>query len=41
MEKFNYSAFNDDGIKVTGVEEAPSSGAAHLALLERGSSRSR
>jgi type IV pilus assembly protein PilC len=36
MEKFRYSALNDAGVKVSGVEEATSSGAAHLALLERG-----
>jgi len=36
MEKYQYSAFNEAGVKVTGVEMATSSGAAHLALLERG-----
>ena len=36
MEKYQYSAFDDAGNKVSGVEAANSSGAAHLALLERG-----
>jgi len=36
MEKYRYSAFDDAGNKVSGVETANSSGAAHLALLERG-----
>jgi type IV pilus assembly protein PilC len=36
MDKFQYSAFNEAGLKVTGVESATSSGAVHLALLERG-----
>ena len=36
MEKYRYSAFDDAGNKVAGVESANSSGAAHLALLERG-----
>jgi len=36
MEKFQYTALNEVGEKVTGVEEARSSGAAHLALLDRG-----
>jgi type IV pilus assembly protein PilC len=36
MEKFKYSAFDEAGHKVSGVEEATSVGAAHLALLERG-----
>jgi type IV pilus assembly protein PilC len=36
MDKFAYTAFNDAGVKVSGVETATSSGAAHLALLERG-----
>lgn len=34
--KFHYTALDDSGRKVSGVEEAESSGAAHLALLERG-----
>jgi type IV pilus assembly protein PilC len=34
--KYHYSALDHEGRKVTGVEEAESSGAAHLALLERG-----
>lgn len=34
--KFHYSALDQEGRKVSGVEEAESSGAAHLALLERG-----
>ncbi len=36
MEKYRYNAFDDAGNKVSGVETANSSGAAHLALLERG-----
>ncbi len=36
MEKFQYSALDNAGERVTGVEQASSSGAAHLALLERG-----
>jgi len=36
MEKYRYSAFDEAGNKVSGVETANSSGAAHLALLERG-----
>ena len=36
MEKFSYTALDDAGSRVSGVEEATSSGAAHLALLERG-----
>jgi type IV pilus assembly protein PilC len=36
MEKFQYSALDNAGERVTGTEEATSSGAAHLALLERG-----
>jgi type IV pilus assembly protein PilC len=36
MEKFQYSALDDAGVRVSGVEMATSSGAAHLALLERG-----
>jgi type IV pilus assembly protein PilC len=36
MEKFRYSALDGAGTKVSGVETAMSSGAAHLALLERG-----
>ena len=36
MEKYKYSAFDDAGNKVSGVENAPTVGAAHLALLERG-----
>jgi type IV pilus assembly protein PilC len=34
--KFHYTALDGAGHKVSGVEEAESSGAAHLALLERG-----
>ncbi len=34
--KFNYTALDGAGRKITGTEEAESSGAAHLALLERG-----
>ena len=36
MENFHYSALNDAGNKVSGVEQATSAGAVHLALLERG-----
>lgn len=36
MEKFRYSALNDAGQRVSGTEEAPTRGAAHLALLDRG-----
>jgi type IV pilus assembly protein PilC len=36
MEKFRYSGVNDAGVRVSGTEVAASSGAAHLALLERG-----
>jgi type IV pilus assembly protein PilC len=36
MSKFRYSALNDAGVKVSGVETAASSGAAHLALVQRG-----
>jgi type IV pilus assembly protein PilC len=36
MEKFRYVAFDESGQKVSGSETAPSRGAAHLALLERG-----
>ena len=36
MDKFRYQALSDTGAKVSGVELATSSGAAHLALLERG-----
>jgi type IV pilus assembly protein PilC len=36
MEKFRYSAVDGAGARVSGVEMATSSGAAHLALLERG-----
>ena len=34
--KFRYSALDDTGHKVSGIEMAASSGAAHLALMERG-----
>jgi type IV pilus assembly protein PilC len=34
--RYRYSAIDDTGTKVSGVEMAMSSGAAHLALLERG-----
>lgn len=34
--KFHYTALDETGRKVTGVQEAESSGAAHLSLLERG-----
>ncbi len=36
MEKFRYKALNDAGDTISGTEEAPSRGAAHLALLDRG-----
>ncbi len=36
LNKFSYKAIDADGKKVSGVESAESSGAAHLALLERG-----
>ena len=36
LVKFRYSAIDEAGKKVTGVEMAVSSGAAHLALLQRG-----
>lgn len=36
MDKFKYSAVDDAGNKVSGVESASSVGTAHLALLERG-----
>jgi type IV pilus assembly protein PilC len=36
MSKFRFNALNSTGGKVSGVEVATSSGAAHLALLERG-----
>jgi len=34
--KFQFSALDAEGHKVTGTEEAETAGAAHLALLERG-----
>jgi type IV pilus assembly protein PilC len=36
VEKFRYSGVDDSGRKVSGTEQAPTRGAAHLALLERG-----
>jgi type IV pilus assembly protein PilC len=36
MEKFRYNAIDETGNKVSGVQAANSSGAAHVALLERG-----
>jgi type IV pilus assembly protein PilC len=36
MSKFSFSALNESGVKVSGVETATSSGAAHLALVQRG-----
>jgi type IV pilus assembly protein PilC len=36
MSKFSFSALNESGVKVSGVETAMSSGAAHLALVQRG-----
>ena len=36
MARYRYNAVDDSGARVSGVEMATSSGAAHLALLERG-----
>src|ERR1035437_4101583 len=36
MSRFRFSALNNSGAKVSGVEMATTSGAAHLALIERG-----
>jgi type IV pilus assembly protein PilC len=36
LEKFSFSAMDEAGKKVTGTETATSSGALHVALLERG-----
>ena len=36
MDKFRYKAVDSSGHTVSGTEEAPSRGAAHLALLDRG-----
>jgi type IV pilus assembly protein PilC len=36
LTKFSYSALNEAGKSVSGVEVASSSGAAHLALVQRG-----
>ncbi len=36
MEKYRYSAVDTSGKRISGVEEAASTGAAHLALLDRG-----
>jgi len=36
LSKFSYKALDTEGKKVSGIEAAESSGAAHLALLERG-----
>src|SRR3984885_4202621 len=36
MSKFRYSAIDASGSEVSGVETAVSSGAAHLALVQRG-----
>jgi type IV pilus assembly protein PilC len=36
VSKFSYKALDTEGRKVSGVESAETSGAAHLALLERG-----
>jgi type IV pilus assembly protein PilC len=36
MNKFKYSALDDSGKKVSGVESAATKSAAHLALLDRG-----
>jgi type IV pilus assembly protein PilC len=36
MNKFKYSAMNDSGKQVSGVEVATTKNAAHLALLDRG-----
>ncbi len=36
MEKFSYSGLDASGSRISGTEVAPSRGAAHLALLDRG-----
>jgi type IV pilus assembly protein PilC len=36
MEKYRFSAYDEDGKKVSGTQTAASSSTAHLALLERG-----
>lgn len=36
VSKFSYKALDAEGNKVSGIESAETSGAAHLALLERG-----
>ena len=36
MEKFRYSALNEDGMRVKGTETALTRGGAHIALLDRG-----
>ena len=36
LSKFRYSALDESGQAVSGVEAASSSGAAHLALVQRG-----
>ncbi len=36
MEKFRYSALNENGMRVKGTESAATRGGAHIALLERG-----
>ena len=36
MLRFSYSALDASGAQVSGVEAATSSGAAHLALVQRG-----
>ena len=35
MKKFKFKALDDQGKTVTGVEKAPTSGAAHMALMHR------
>ena len=36
MEKFRYTALNEDGLRVKGTEPALTRGTAHIALLDRG-----
>ena len=35
MKKFKFKALDDQGKTVTGIEKAPTSGAAHMALMQR------
>ena len=36
LHKYRYEAIDSTGLRVKGVEEAMTTGAAHLALLEQG-----